>query len=80
MPEYTRKILEFMQQDLDIETSGLEPDSPLFSSGVVDSFSLVSLLTFIEEEFDIRVGPADVNLDNFDSLQRMIDYIASKAG
>jgi acyl carrier protein len=71
-------ITRFMSDDLGIDGHELKLDEPLFSSGIIDSFSLVSLLTFLENSHNIRVSPAEVNLDNFDSLQKMQKYVESK--
>ena len=78
MSEIITGITTFMSEELGIECAEIAPDSPLFSTGIVDSFSLVSLLSFIEDTHQIRIGPTEVNLDNFDSLERMLAYIESK--
>ena len=48
-----QEILGFMETELGIETATLDPVAPLFSSGVIDSFSLVNLITFIEKNCGI---------------------------
>lgn len=78
MSEMIQKVINFMRDVLELETDELSLSSPLFSAGVIDSFSLVSLLTFIEDTYQIRIGPTDVNLDNFDSLERIENYLKSK--
>jgi len=67
----------FLSDELGIGTESLTLDSPLFSSGLIDSFSLVALLTHIEQVCGFRIGPNDVNLDNFDSLGRILAYAES---
>ncbi|BCS31975.1 hypothetical protein TBR22_A11790 [Luteitalea sp. TBR-22] len=73
-------LIEFLREDLGVDTTGVTPQTPLFSSGLIDSFSLVTLLGHIEQTCGFRVGPTDVNLDNFDSIERIRAYIASMAG
>jgi len=75
MSEIIDQLKGFLEEELDIEAGDLELDTPLFSGGIIDSFSLVSLLKFVETTFELRVGPTDVNLENFDSLGRMVTYI-----
>jgi acyl carrier protein len=70
----------FLRDELGVETDGLSVDDPLFSSGLIDSFSLVTLLAHIERVCGFRIGPTDVNLDNFDSLGRMLTYAGSMSG
>lgn len=64
----------FMQKELGIDTAEVDPSTLLFTSGIVDSFSLVSLVTFIERKCDFTVQPDDVTLDNLDSIQRIVDF------
>lgn len=69
------RLQGFLEDDLGVETDDIAADTPLFSSGIVDSFALVSLMTFLEVEGGIRINPADVNLDNMDSIGRMLAYV-----
>lgn len=66
----------FMQEELGIDTSDVDPSSLLFTTGIVDSFSLVLLVTFIERKCGFTVQPDDVTLDNLDSIQRIVDFAA----
>ena len=51
-------------------------DASLFLSGVLDSFSLVDLVTLIESEFGIRVDDADLRPETFDTISRIEEFIA----
>lgn len=68
----------YLEEEHDVDPSEVQSDTLLFSSGIVDSFMLVALLTFIETTFDCEVEPVDVTLENFDSLDRMAAYIESR--
>jgi acyl carrier protein len=57
---------------------GLDARTPLFSDGTIDSVGLIALIGFIERTCGIEVGPADVTLDNFDTIERMLAYVATK--
>ena len=54
-------------------------DASLFLSGVLDSFSLVDLVTVIESEFKIRVDDEDLRPETFDTISRIEDFIARAA-
>ena len=68
----------FMQEELGINTDDVDSSSLLFTSGIVDSFSLVSLVTFIERQCGFTVQPDDVTLENLDSIQRIVDFAAAR--
>jgi len=57
----------------------MSEDSPLFSSGIIDSFSLVSLMAFIEDKGNLRINPSEVTIDNLDSIERILKFVDSKA-
>jgi acyl carrier protein len=71
----TRESIQtFLAERLGVDTSNLSVDDPLFSSGMLDSFSLVDLLMFVEKETSTRLSPVDVSLENFDSVQRILSF------
>lgn len=67
-------LLVFLEDDLGVDIQDVDEDTPLFSSQLVDSFALVTLMMFLEREAGIRIAPADVNLDNMDTIGRMLAY------
>jgi acyl carrier protein len=72
----TDALVSYLRDELDVDMAALDIDSPLFSSGVIDSFSLVSLLTHIEAQHRFRIPATDVTLENFDTLGRIAAYVS----
>lgn len=68
-------LIEFIEDEVGVDTSKVNEDTLLFSTGIVDSFALVTLMSFVETQTGIRMEMADVTLENFDSVNRMIAYI-----
>jgi acyl carrier protein len=73
------ELLAFLEEELAIDRADIAPGALLFSSGLIDSFSLVSLLSFLETHGGFSVDPEDVTLENFDSLDRILAYLARQA-
>jgi len=48
--------------------------------GIVDSTGILELLMFVEETFGIEVADEEVLPDNFDSVERLRNYVQSKLG
>jgi acyl carrier protein len=71
-------VLRALRDQLGVDTSTLEDSTPLFSTGIIDSFSLVSLIMFVESEGGITVEPLDVNLENLDTIERILAYVGRK--
>ena len=53
----------------------IDPDTPLISSGIVDSFSMVSLKTFIERKYDVQIPDAKATTDAFDTVNNILDLL-----
>ena len=56
----------------------IHPDEPLISSGLVDSFSLVDLALFIEDQFSVRIEDTELTADTFDTLNQLAKIIQSR--
>lgn len=59
---------------------GLSSDTPLVTSGIVDSAGVVEVVEFLERRFGVRIGDADISLRNCNTLQGLTDLVASRIG
>lgn len=57
---------------------GLEPDTPLVTSGIVDSAGVVEVVEFLERRFGVRLSDADVSLRNCNTLRGLSDLVLSR--
>jgi len=65
-------VINEYQEDEDDEISY---DTPLISSGFVDSFSMVSLKMFIEKKFNISIPDEEATPEAFDSVNKIVDLV-----
>ena len=63
-----------------INVTNWKDDENLFDSGLVNSLFAVQLMTFIEKTFAIEVGPEDLDIENFKSLNAMTAFVLEKVG
>jgi len=63
---------EYVQEGDDRE---ITETSPLISSGLVDSFSMVSLLRFLEKKYTIHIPDADATPEAFDTVERIVALV-----
>jgi len=68
------KILEFVKKEYSRPDYILEInyDTPLISSGIIDSLSMVSLVSFLETEYKIRIPSKKISLEAFDSVNNIV--------
>ncbi len=70
------KLIAFIRKEFITDDSvEITPDTSLISSGLIDSFSIVSLLAFIDRAFGKKLPPALITADSFDSVRRIVDLI-----
>ncbi|MDD2292003.1 MAG: acyl carrier protein [Aliarcobacter sp.] len=53
-------------------------DEPLYTSNLIDSMGTVDLAMMLEEEFDIKIDTRDIIESNFDSVNKLAEYIKSR--
>jgi acyl carrier protein len=53
----------------------LNPNEPLISGGLIDSFSLVDLAMFTEQTWGVRIDDTELNAQTFDSLNQLAELI-----
>jgi acyl carrier protein len=70
--DYVRN--EYLDED-DEEDIELDENTPLISSGIVDSFSMVSLKTFIEKKYSIKLPDEDATPEAFDTVKRIMALV-----
>ncbi|MFA7097188.1 MAG: acyl carrier protein [Gammaproteobacteria bacterium] len=70
------KLIEFIIDEfLDDPDTEITQDTKLISSGLIDSFSLVSLQTYIEQEFGKKIPAPRITAESFDTVRQMVEVI-----
>ena len=65
-------VINEYQEDEDDE---ITYETPLISSGFVDSFSMVSLKVFLEKKFSISIPDDKATPEAFDSVNKIVDLV-----
>jgi acyl carrier protein len=55
----------------------LGADSPLFSSGVIDSFGLLELIAFLEDAYGVTIDPVRHDLMTLDTPRRIAALVTA---
>lgn len=66
-------VTSIVCKTLTIETIAFEED--MIDSGLLDSLSLVQLMVELEEEFDIRIEPEELDFEDYRSIKSMTEMI-----
>jgi len=71
------KLISFIKDEfLDDPDENITVDTKLISSGMIDSFSLVSLQSFIAKEFGKKIPSPRITAQSFDTVRQMIEIIS----
>ncbi len=74
------KIRKFIESNLVVfedEAEFTDSDN-IFEMGFVNSLFAMKLVNYIEQEFSIEVDNDDLEISNFSSVDRIVEYIESK--
>jgi acyl carrier protein len=59
-------------------TQEVGSDTPLLSSGLIDSVAVEELLRFIEEEYELEFEEEELNAENFETVDRIAVLVERK--
>jgi len=71
----TEDIIAHIRQSAGALPVDFTAQSPVFSSGILDSFDLIDLLSLLERETGKKISAAEVSLENFDTPERITKFM-----
>jgi len=78
MPAFDDRLRMFILAELATQVPPhLDPDTPLFES-LLDSTSVLALVSHLEQEFQIEIRDSEVVPANFSSLRRLSAFLQRK--
>ena len=74
-------VREFIETNLLFgDSTSVTDDSSLLERGVLDSTSVVEVISFLETEYSITFEDHELVADNFDSINRIATFVGAKLG
>jgi acyl carrier protein len=70
MDEKVLSMLKQVRPDIDYKK-----EKHLLSEGILDSFDFIQIMAKIVEVFGIDFDPIDITVDNFDSAEKIAEFI-----
>lgn len=61
-----------------LKPSELDGSTPLVTSHLIDSLDLLEVVAFVEARSGISVSPAELSAENWDSIDQILAFVASK--
>lgn len=74
------KILKIVKENVfELLNKDIKADTKLISTGYLESFDIINLITLFEQEFHIEIKLEDTELASFETISSMEELIGSYA-
>ncbi len=80
MNDFKQTLRTALVTQFRVERDRLDDNARLFSSGLIDSLSVLNLVCFVESEIGQAVPPTDITLENFDSIAQILTFVQTLTG
>jgi acyl carrier protein len=62
------------------ESTSLDHNASFLEEGIIDSMGALELVAYVESEFGMKVDMSEVVVQNFDSINKLANFIRRKLG
>ena len=69
-------IVEYINDELLNGVAEVDRNDDLLASGLVDSFAIMWLVAFVEEQSGLTIPPDDLVIDNFRTVAAIEEYLS----
>lgn len=73
-----KKIKDFILQETFADSKQIQKDTLVFKEGYFDSLGFVRLITYLEEEYGIKISDNDLVEKNFESINAITTFLTHK--
>ena len=74
----TQSIIAYIREDFPrARQAEITGDEDLFETGIIDSLGILSIIGFIESEYDFQVNDADIVPENFTTITGIARYVSN---
>ena len=72
------QLLDFLTRNFLVSREEIILDESLIDQGIIDSFGLIEIATFMEKSFSIVVSEKQMIRQNFGSVLKIINFIRTE--
>ena len=73
------KVYQFISEQTYADPGNIQYDTLIFKEGYFDSMGFITLITFLEDEFNVKTEDKDFIEENFESVNAIANYVTQKA-
>jgi len=78
----SNEIIQYIETEL-LNSRGeikITADEDLLTSGLLQSLSIMKLIHFIENKYNVKIPPEDMVIEHFISVEAMEEYLKTNRG
>lgn len=72
------QLIDFLCRNYMVEENEINLEKSLVDQGIIDSFGLIEIASFIKKEFGVSAGENEMNRSNFGSVLKIVTFIEGK--
>lgn len=76
--EIKESIKKFIAETAFVPVEEIKDETLIFTEGIFDSMGFLSLINFIEDEYQIKAEDSELLEDNFESVSAIEKFISRK--
>jgi acyl carrier protein len=73
-------ILDFIHRELVATEIAVNAQDDLLTGELLDSLAILRLATYVDEKFKIEMQPSDFQIDNFQSVAALTQFVIRSRG
>jgi acyl carrier protein len=75
----SQRVKQFIVENFYVSNpSELTDGASLIQGGWIDSTGMLEMITFIEQEYGVRIVDTEITPENFDSIERIAAFVAAR--
>lgn len=76
--EIQGKVKSYILEVTAVDESKIQDHTLIFKEGYFDSMGFITLITFLEENFNIKTEDSDLLEENFESVNAISEFVTRK--
>ncbi|UZD23484.1 acyl carrier protein [Algoriphagus halophytocola] len=68
----TQELIQYITKAID---QPIQADEELLSTGLIDSITIMKVIAYLEETYQVKVPPQDMVIENFNTVNSISDYV-----
>ncbi len=73
---YKDEISGYIRKKYNVDN--LQEDTSLFASGIIDSFGILDLVTYLEQKYSLRLESKDLTKENLETVIALSRLVGAK--